>query len=639
MVWNFDKSYGGLKELVAVIDHDGAYAYVNPSFCDALGQQQEAWHGQCFDFTTLVDWCVTPCEEDEGGEGQGGENCATSTLLLANKATPTKVIEWFSAQLDDGFTLYTGRLLPDLNNVTDSENSNVADDKMRFLATMSHEMRTPLNGILGMAGLLMDGHLQPNERSYVEAIRDSGSGLLTMINDILDLSKAVSGKVVLDIYSFNLRTTVEGVFELLSTKVMQKEVEVASFIHPDVPRHLLGDEGRLRQVLLNLVGNAVKFTETGGVTLEVYGTVDDKTGMVELKFLIKDTGIGIAPQKLDAIFEEFTQADSSTARKYEGTGLGLAIAKRIVNTMGGDITVESEVNVGSIFSFTINIALEEKPAHASQKIETDDTIVCLIGSPTLRDIFALYFDALHVQEYVMTDNVEDCVAALEQHENTCLVCDVKFATLHGQRLSKLAGRSVILLTPSTRGRLDTFRKIGFDAYLIKPIRQNSLIERISSSADQRMLSALPGVGEDDNQLETSFNILLAEDNPINALLAKSVLENAGHKVTHVMDGQQALDKLELQQFDVFLVDMRMPVLDGIETLKQLRSADTPYQGLPAIALTANSTAKEIELCYDAGANDFVSKPFDPQDLLSRIRNCVEAPSSDEQLKLVADNNL
>jgi signal transduction histidine kinase/DNA-binding response OmpR family regulator len=615
MLRDFDSFYGAIQDAVVILKDDDICVYGNKKFSQLYNCASEEVENKSVDLRDFAGWCCALSSTNES---------TPHKFRVENKSAEEGCVEWSVSPLDETHTLYIGRALEEAQlNESDADASDGADAKMRFLATMTHEMRTPLNGILGMAGLLMDGDLQPSERSYVEAIRDSGTGLLTLVNDILDLSKAVSGKIELEKFPFNLRTTVEGVFELLSAKVLQKEIEVTSFIHPEVPVHLLGDEGRLRQILLNLVGNAVKFTETGGVILEVFPGEKKPDGEIEIRFAVKDTGIGIPSHKLESIFEEFTQADSSIARKYEGTGLGLAIARRIVNAMQGDISVESELNVGSTFSFAITAAVNpDKPVSVPQ-VRTDKTVVCLVRSETLRHVFDLYLGSLGVTNYVITDSVEECTAALEKHQNTCFVCDVTFATLHGHKLTQKASRSVILLTPSTRGRLDTFRKIGFEAYLIKPIRQASLVERLSDGGQVAVASQ----SNDNSQTaahtdKSSLNILLAEDNQINALLAKSVLGNAGHKVTHVENGQLALDKLEVASFDIFLVDMRMPVLDGIEAMRQVRASAGAYKHIPMIALTANSTKQEIETCYEVGANDFISKPFEPQDLLTRIAKCV-----------------
>jgi signal transduction histidine kinase/CheY-like chemotaxis protein len=533
----------------------------------------------------------------------------------------SRLIEWRPSELAGG-TLYLGldvtrdrERWSELKTLAQSA-ADASESKMRFLATMSHEMRTPLNGILGMTGLLLDTGLDPNQRAYGEAVRESGQALLGLINDILDYSKIEAGRLELDDHAFDPASLVQSVAELLSPRAAHKDLEIAAFVAPDVPARLRGDEARLRQVLLNLAGNGVKFTEEGGVTIELSAqrTTHDQ---VSLRFTVADTGIGITEQARESIFEEFAQADETRARQYEGTGLGLAIAQRIVQAMGGRITVGSQVGKGSTFSFAVPLAVEterERPLPRPRM-----PVVVVTQSAVLAGALQKQLAALGVQDGVFCASADEALAALRRLPNAALLCDLPIAAAAGQRLAQAADHALVLLSPIARGRLEAFKRAGFHGYLIKPIRQASLAERLTSRGEeQKAPERLDSPNLAPRPKGAKLRVLLAEDNQINAVLATAIIKRAGHHVDVAGNGQEALETLAQAPYDVVLMDMHMPVMDGLEATRRIRALPGEDAAVPVIALTANAMRADRETCLQAGMDDFLSKPFDPEDLVAMM---------------------
>ncbi|MEM9233115.1 MAG: response regulator [Pseudomonadota bacterium] len=537
----------------------------------------------------------------------------------------SRLIEWSPSAFPEGETLLIGKdVTSDRRSyATLKELARTAADasqsKMRFLATMSHEMRTPLNGILGMNGLLLDTELDGNQRTYAEAVRQSGTALLGLTNDILDYSKIEAGRLELEEHWFDPASLLQGVTELLSPRAAEKGLEIAAYVAPEVPCKLYGDEGRFRQVLLNLAGNGVKFTEAGGVSLELNAEPTDKQGTIALRFDIRDTGIGIPEKDVRRIFDEFKQADGGRSRQHEGTGLGLTIAQQIVNAMGGKIAVESEPGQGSLFSFTVQLNVAADTEAAPRPDHSDITAVVATDQPFLKHILGLQLEAIRVGTILYATNAAEALKHLEHHPSATLFCDLSIAAENGPRLAQASPHSIVLLSPLARGRLDAFRQAGFDGYLIKPIRQSSLAERISRTSTQN-------TSQQNDRLDTAeidqspaspkrLRVLLAEDNQINSVLAQAILKRAGHHVDVAANGREAIDTYALAPFDIVLMDMRMPEMDGLEATRKLRESGAT---VPIIALTANAMSSDREECFSAGMNDFVSKPFEPNDLLNTL---------------------
>ncbi len=628
---------------VVILDLEHKIVSLNPAFETLFGYREEEALGWLVD-----DLIVTETDYDEAVEFTkvAQEGGMVHKLGLRRRKDGTLVdVEIFGVPVivDEELVGVLG-LYHNVSELVaarqEAEKANTA--KTEFLANMSHEIRTPMNGVIGMLELALDTSLTEEQIDFLVTARDSADALLILLNDILDISKIAAGQLDLEIIDFDPRSTVEGVAHTLAARADAKNLEMACMIYHDVPARLRGDPGRLRQVITNLVGNAIKFTHDGEVVIRVTQETETDTH-IKLKFAITDTGIGIPADRTDKIFERFTQVDSSTTRKYGGTGLGLAISQQLSEIMGGEIGVESELGVGSTFWFTAKF--EKVPDGSAERLVVpvdlqevrvlvidDNATNCMILNKVLENFGCTVWTVNNGMQALNT--LRAAVKAGSPYRLVLL--DMQMPEMDGEQVlqaiksdPEIADTIIVVLTSiGARGDAARLEAMGCAGYLLKPIKQRQLYEALVSVLGQRHEK----VGEQEpqfvtrhfisEQLRQSTRILLAEDNHVNQKVVVTLLQKAGYPVDVVENGKQAMEALEKNRYNLVFMDVQMPTMDGLEATRLIRKRESSDEHIPIIAMTAHAMKGDQEICLEAGMDDYLSKPLNPDKVFALIEKWI-----------------
>jgi two-component system sensor histidine kinase/response regulator len=623
----------GVADALVAVDARAAVASVNPAAAALFGYLAEDLTGMPIarilpDYASIADAPETAVVETTGRDARG-------TLFPVEFARGRDVTHAFGETIIILRDITRRKAADEAIRAAHDRAIEVAEVKSQFLATMSHEIRTPINAVVGMSELLLQTPLSDEAREYAATVRDSAESLLAIVNDILDFSKIEAGRMELESVPFAPVVAVENATDILAAAARKKGLSLSTYVAPDVPHRVLGDADRLRQVLLNLIGNAVKFTALGSVTVRaVVDRAEGEFGVV-LRFSVSDTGAGISPDATDQLFEPFRQADQSTRRRYGGTGLGLSISRRIVELMGGKIGFESSLGRGSTFWFTIpftRVADEFGPQRADAL--RGARILVVDEEPVARQVVDQYLlawgaiasstgNAAHALELAKA-------AAARRTPFHAVLVDRRAggdAFAFGARLRGIEGferAPMVLVSGAEEANAPDPRSRGFAAVVRKPIRQNVLHDALVTALDgagfTKPVAAQAGPPAEPDASEDGMLVLVAEDNPVNRKLALQQLKKLGYRARAVTDGREAIDAVAHGEFDLVLMDCQMPDVDGFEATREIRRAETVRGGhVPIVAMTANALEGDREACLAAGMDDYLAKPVQ----LAALRALVE----------------
>lgn len=611
-----------LRDLIYIKDADGRFVTVNTAFCSFWGcESKHAVVGELPDSFVSPELAKQICEEDQIVLTQGTPLIDREQVVhVSDTQQRTFSIDKIPLRDSEGNIVGLVGIDRDITNRKRNEEAlqsarRSADEanraKSEFLANMSHEIRTPLTGVVGFTDMLIAGVSPEDQRNYLEIVRDSGESLLLLVNDILDLSKIEADQLSLESTRIDLETVLSGAMKPLAVRAHKEDIELCCDIDPSIPTKLIADPVRLRQVVTNLIGNAIKFTEQGEVTLKVFPLKRD-SDQILLEFRVEDTGIGIPADKIDHIFEAFAQADSSTTRLYGGTGLGLAISSRIVGAMGGELQCESELGTGTCFYFAVPMPIAD--TQADQASFPGYRVLVVEPHATTRQIIVRMLQSSSV-EVVQAEDVDDAIRILRESSSsgkpfTCVVADA-----HLDLAAKTDAPAIIEIVTTT-GTSKASKK-GVVSRLLKPFTKSELIRALKHDASD--VAETPSKTTDP-PAGRQLNILLAEDGLVNQLLAKSILEADHHKVTAVTTGRAAVDACAEQAFDLVLMDVQMPELDGLDATREIRAQEqSTDRHTPILAMTANAMAEDKKICLEAGMDAYLSKPMRVDEIRGAIR--------------------
>ncbi len=627
-----------LGDLVVHRDRDGRIVYANRVFAQLVGQPPSMLRGKTLP-ECGIDVGVVPDAAFHDGE------YLSSTDVAIRLPEGTRWFSWIELSVRDKTSADVSHraIARDITSRKQAEGALIASReraefasraKSQFLATVSHEIRTPMNGIMGMAKLLADTRLTPEQKTYVGAVSTSANALLALIEDLLDYSKIEAGRFAPEIQSVSPRELADNVVELLAARAFSKNIGLGCIVGADVPQSVRSDPGRLRQVLLNLIGNAIKFTDTGGVLVRV--TRAGTETAPRLRFSIKDTGPGIAKDDLDRIFEEFEQADGTSTRRHGGAGLGLAISRKIVESLNGSISVTSEPSAGS--EFLVDLPVEEALPLAAPRnraleartiaILSHNTIEAGALAETVRDHGGTAHVAATAEEAAAAPGINTILVAadLEDEEGSLL--------LRLKELGLERAEAITLISPTQRSELARLRQNGYATFLARPVRCETLLRVLATEPSERRQQPANGPAQPDEEktpsLRAGQSVLVAEDNEVNAILARIALQKAGYAVDVVNNGKAAVEALERsvqkRRYDIVLMDLHMPVMDGLDAISLIRrhEEDSGADPVPIMVLSADSQEQTRHATLAHGASGFLTKPLDPERLVRAVEEQLSA---------------